>query len=492
MKGFVTILIAFISLPSGFSYAQSNVHGKQKKVELSSFSYPIQLQSKTSVSLWVFRSQEGKPVLQGKLRDDRNKGVAKQEVLLSLPDGNSHKVKTDSLGQFRFKADKLPRKGQYQIRFNGSKDLVASQKKRFLDLGKVDMELKVNFPSELLHGTESFEIQAHLSYGGKALQNHPLTLFSREKSIGQTTTLLKRKKYWPLMTLRTNPKGLIRFLWRGEALQGPARNHLLLKYKGNQYFLPQEHRSILIISAPIVKKSSGKSFWALLLGLAILLIGFAVWKLQAYFLFREEKVEKQPRIKALYTGLPSIRRVGYEVFKFGSKEDARDFFVGGQIWDGYEDVELPNVLCFREVEGEDWVRLGRSDWDGHFLFKMPKEPGQMKLRFLHSSYKDKVVSVQVPHQGQGRRLRIYMQPYRQLIFELYRKAVSRLSGGKAFDLRRQTPREILEQLPKQDAALLLSLSRAFEEAYYAPREPKSEDYECVRVLWDKLEVEKET
>ncbi|MBK05912.1 MAG: hypothetical protein CL920_18730 [Deltaproteobacteria bacterium] len=450
--------------------------GKWRKIPQKSIT--IELKATTQLTLRVRRDAQGRPSLHGALLDDRKKPIAGASLRLEAPDGSTRFVKTDTKGRYKLLAMGLPPKGNYAAFFNGQGSFSSSSVRRWLDLGRVDLQLSLTWPPPLPAGKKGFEVKAKLSYKDKGLTGYPLTLYLQTPdSLRKTKKGTATPGYLPLMTFHTDDKGELLFLWKGnKPLEGPATLKLLVRYAGGPFFLPQQKNFELAVLAPLPDKQKNQ-FWSYLLGVAGLGLVLLLGGLLRRYLSRRKQGDEHSDERFEMPALPPVMEAGGRVPHMVAPTDLT---FAGRLYDAYEQAPISGGALFLitgDVDDDDDVPdsaltfLVDCDEKGRFSWEFASA-GVHRLYFKHPHYKSRVVSIRVPHHGEGRASRVFLYSYRYLIFEMYKTAVMRIAPDESFDPKRQTAREILKLLTGNNHRSLTPLADLFEASYYAPTMPQ--------------------
>lgn len=452
-------------------------------------------------------------MLVGQLVDDRELGLKFQPIQLHLPNSSKHKtLLTDKHGSFRLTTTGWPTKGTYLMIFPGDLRHASSQCKRQLDLGRVDLVMKARFPTVLATGTKAFSIEVHLQYQGHAQDNLPVTLLMHTKqtrSFNPSVPMLSpdpvsrdvsRTHHQPLMTLYTQHRGKVRFVWQGAPLQGPAQIPIAVSFPGNSYFLPQQIQNFLVIS-PEEQGSNTYLWWGLgLLGMALFLGWTGLHKIRSWLVKRLHPVSAPSwpeSLPPLDTG--SISWIPDSEIPFSPEDDLSlvgvILAVGTQKplanisvevspchSDDMMDSMKNHTQPVQPVQPVSPLYKTVTDSRGYFLISLGS-PGTVRVSFSHPHVQAKQMELTLPHRSHNRILRVTLASYRHLVYETF-VAVARSSWcQKPFDPKSQTVREWLRSLPHEQSEALEPLAHAFEKAYYGSLDPTAQDYETLSTFF---------
>ena len=459
---------------------------EKKKLKLSSFTYDVVIQATTALDFSLGHDDDGRPFIRGRLRDDQGRGIGNVPVILRLPTGGNRRVKTDKNGFFRVLTEHMPRKGLYRFSFKGNASFAPSSKSRELDMRKVDVDMKLPLPKSMASGVKQFSLKIHMSFRGKAIPNLPVTLYLSGSQAGAAGGKKNDKgtKLWPLMTERSGKDGYIHYLWKGKPLQGPANMSLLFHFPGNDNFLPQRKNYTLRIQAPS-PLLEGCLLWGTLVA-GVLLIAFGGFYMYARnFLKSVQKDQDGP--PPLLPDVP-IALSAEERIVFGAAEQkAADYTLAGKLTDTHEKVAIPLATISLVQEGEEDQLLTSSDKKGYFLLELPEDlEGEIRLRLEHPCFQEKILFIEVPHYGQGRRLHIQMTSYRSLIYGIYRKVAIHFMPKTEQAFRVSTARQFLQASSKYELNELPTLVGLFENSYYDLKFPNKDEYKKAFELFSML------
>ncbi|MCB9642064.1 MAG: hypothetical protein H6728_03235 [Myxococcales bacterium] len=454
---------------------------KKGWVEVAKESISVQIQSSTNVEMQVQRNKAGKPEIVGKLSDDQGKGISQAPLVLQLPNKKQIRLRTNKEGRFRKEVVNFPPKGIFTLRFPGQGNLRQSQSRRALDLGRVDATFSAVFPKPLQSGTKEFTIHAKLHYKGTPLPDYPLQLFlGRLEKQKDAAPLIPREDIpprtckdlgVPLMSLSTDAKGQVRFVWKGGALEGAARIPLCLMFQGDRYFLPQDRRHMLQILPG--KPPPSRSSWPWIAALTLFFLVGLGWFL------RKKPVPPAPAAKMLDAEEVLRLHDSEEIVLQRGVRAPQDRMVSGRLTDIYEQRPVARAQIFLAQEGEE-IEVTTSRPDGSFQWEAPQDlEGPLLLWIRHPAFREKSLKLPCPHYGEARQLRVGLYSYRFLCLEAFRQGVSSLN--KTIDPRKKTAREILALLSDDIAKLMRPLAVGFEHAYYSPKPPSKELYQQVSV-----------
>jgi hypothetical protein len=480
---------------SVFSFEMISVHADSNWRELGRWDFPMKIKAATHLSLRVVRDNQGTAYLRGDLKDDRRQGIADQDLVLILPDGQMRKVQTNQNGIFSIPAAGLPQQGSYRISYVGNARWISSEIKRFLHLGRVDLQIEVNSPPILPANTKHFAMEIALYHAGQSLPDLPITLWLSDLS-GATSTIhhtqdltskskkiINKGKAIALITLYTDKKGQASFEWQGKPLVGPAQLEFMIQFAGNANFLPQHLHRPLAISAPDVPPAHGHREHWLFWGVAIFMGAFGLAFLVLYLIKRyknpdmlieqSEWISTQPKPEDLRVG-PSIIQA-----------PASDLGIGGVVRDASNDKPLSgisiSVKSANSTSDTEMIQVV-SDGYGRFLLEYHSAV-KVEISFEHLHYQSKHLFLSLPHIGTGRFLTIQIHSYRYLIFEVFARIMQSYPSDLSIDLHRQTAREILALLDPSIAQNLQPLVKVYEKTYYGAVVPVAEDYnEILRFL----------
>ncbi|MCK6510661.1 hypothetical protein L6R29_11910 [Myxococcota bacterium] len=453
-------------------------------IELSKQSIAIQIQAATRVEMQVQRNPAGRPEITGQLLDDQGKGIPRAPLVLQLPDKREIPLQTNEQGRFRKEVKDFPPKGVFALRFPGRSGFRKSQIRRDLDLGRVDATFSAVFPPELPSGTKRFVILATLRYQDTPLPDYPLQLFlgrlEKEKPHTSEIPLLLPKETPPrtckdlgvaVMTLKTDAKGRLRFVWQGSPLEGPAKIPLCLMFQGDRYFLPQDRRHALQIVAPPPKPPQTPWLWVSAFSALALAFGAVV------LLRRKFKNSAPPQAQPLAAEELLRSHDNEQIIAQRGIRPPQDRVFAGRLIDLYEQKPVPNARLFLQQDDHE-TEVAHSRPDGSFHWQAPDDlVGPVVLWIRHSAFREKSIHASCPHYGEARSLQIGLYSYRYLCLEAFRQGVESLK--RPFNPRKQTAREIIALLPQHTAHLLRPLAIGFEHAYYAPAHPSKELYQHV-------------
>lgn len=445
----------------------------------------------------VKRDNLARPLLVGQLLDEKKKGLSGAPLRLRLPNGRELVWQTDDKGQFRRQTKGWPRKGNYQLLYKGCRRYAPALKTRALDLSRVDLNIKIELPAPLPSGSKAFAIQARLSYQNQPLKRFPLTLLLSSGSGNQKQLLPQgfqrgQEQLWPLMTLRSDRQGDIRFVWRGKPLSGPTQLKFALQYKGNRFFLPQKKELTLVVLAPPVSEWTQ---WMGLIWVGLLVavgLGALGWRARRWWLERRELLAAQAQrgqesaseeiVLAPIEGLSAAPPGKQDMFIAGWALDTDDGapIPGAEVLIQWQPPSAQQLLALRE-KGEEtpptpddpqtWNQQLQADIYGRFVFDCTGRPGTYVLKVGHPAYQLREQPVILPHSGQHRRIKVRLISYRHLIFQAFTKGAQALAPEHAFDPKHRTARELLSALEPARRQRLRPLASLFEEAYYGPRMP---------------------
>ncbi len=455
-------------------------------IELSKQSITVQIQAATRVEMQVQRNRAGRPEITGQLLDDQGKGIPRAPLVLQLPDKREIPLQTNEQGRFRKEVKNFPPKGVFALRFPGRSGFRQSQIRRDLDLGRVDATFSAVFPPALPSGTKRFIILANLHYQKTPLSDYTLQLFLgrlTKESPKPSVPFADRPKDTPprtckdlgvpVMTLKTDAKGRVRFVWQGPALEGPAKIPLCLMLAGDRYFLPQDRRYALQILAPSPQPPQTPWLWIGAFSAFALGLGAFV------FLRRKPPNNAPPKAQALAAEDVLRSHDNEAITAQRGVRPPQDRVFAGRLIDLYEQKAIHDAaICLQQ--GEEEKEVARSRRDGSFHWQAPDDlVGPVTLWVRHPAFREKSIQAPCPHYGEARGLHIGLYSYRYLCLEAFRQGVESLQ--RSFNPRKQTAREILELLPKHLAHLLRPLAVGFEHAYYAPKHPSKELYQHVSI-----------
>ena len=479
------LLLFLLCFGTGEGQAQPSKPNRDRGwIELSKQSIAIQIQAATRVEMQVQRNPAGRPEITGQLLDDQGKGIPRAPLVLQLPDKREIPLQTNEQGRFRKEVKDFPHKGVFALRFLGRSGFRQSQTRRDLDLGRVDATFSAVFPPELPTGTKRFVILATLRYQDTPLPDYPLQLFlgrlEKEKPLSPEIPVLLPKETpprtckdlgVPVMTLKTDAKGHLRFVWQGSPLEGPAKIPLCLMFQGDRYFLPQDRRHHLQILAPPPKPPQTPWLWVSVFSALALAFGAVV------FLRRKFKDSAPPQARPLATEELLRSHDNEQIIAQRGIRPPQDRVFAGRLIDLYEQKPVSNAKLFlQQDDNETEVSLSRPD--GSFHWQAPDDlVGPIVLWIRHPAFREKSIHAPCPHYGEARRLQIGLYSYRYLCLEAFRQGVESLK--RPFNPRKQTAREIIALLPQHTAHLLRPLAIGFEHAYYAPDHPSKELYQHV-------------
>lgn len=440
----------------------------------------VQVQSTSHLSLRVKRNRNGRPVVEAVLVDDRKKGIPEKRLFVHFPNGERRILHTNRKGVARSVADGWPKRGVYRLSFAGEGRHAQASVQRRLDLDRVDLQIKTEFPPPLASGSKRFVIVVMLSYQGRPLRQFPLSLLlstpDNTRDVKTPGRHQVSETLWPLMTLRSDRRGELRFVWEGKELTGPASLSLVLQFDGNRYFLPQRVPILLTVLAP-GHDPTRQWLWSVGLGLlALLVLGWAGWRLQKLWKDRMPRgpVHHQPKPPP-----PPELAASVTFGKEGTSLEAFD--VTGWLRDAGEKTPIAHAHIVVEggllqtgEEPEEWPKTRSDEW-GRFRLQLDGLQ-EAEIRVYHSFYRAKTFKVKLPHRGAAHRIQIKLVSYKQLIFHLFARAVWHFSSGSSMDPTKQTAREVLAAMPAPHSEQLTPLAMLFEEAYYGAHMPEVERY----------------